>query len=281
MKQMIIFSDGGLGNRLNSLIGGLVAAEVTQSIPIICWPINNWCGCTFQDLYESQILTVDGDIHSVFLEDDRHYIIHQNQTDKTLKKVSEHSLKKLLSMTDVDEDIVYYHNKLPSYFTSTQIISNLKKFKIQKNILSVVQNFCKSKGIDNNIKGVHLRKTDHGKQLDSNAIFNQIENDLKSKYFVCSDDEATEKEFSRLKNVIVFPKTNYVEKLTAGDWTTKISDTEGRIFPYNVNRSAQSVIQALADLLILSRTNIVVRNKSSFLGWAKIYGQIADLNEFS
>lgn len=281
MKKMIIFSDGGLGNRLNSLVGGLVAADVTNSTPVICWPINNWCGCTFDDLYQTNMFVTNDNIHSVFVEDDRTYIIHQNQIEKNLKNVHEHSLEILKSLSSSETDIVYYHNKLPSYFTNEQIINSLKKFKIQESILTVVQNFCSTNGIDKKTKGVHLRKTDHGKQLDSNEIFNQIEKDRKTKYFVCSDDEATEKEFSRLKNVLVLPKTTYVEKLTEGDWTTKIKDTEGRVFPYNVNRSAQSVIEAFADLLILSRTNIIIRNKSSFLGWAKIYAQVENLNSFS
>jgi predicted RNA-binding protein len=112
-------------------------------------------------------------------------------------------------------------------------------------------------------------------------MFSSIISDKKSGYFVCSDDKATEDKFNELKNVLVYPKTSYVEKLVDGEWTTKIKDSEGRIFPYNVDRSKQSVIEAFIDLLILSRTNIIIRNKSSFLGWAKIYALVSDLDSFS
>ena len=50
-KQNIIFCDGGLANRLNSLIGGLKLAEIIKGEWIICWPINEWCGSALEDLF--------------------------------------------------------------------------------------------------------------------------------------------------------------------------------------------------------------------------------------
>lgn len=277
MKKMFIFSDGGLGNRLNSLLGGLIAAEITNSTPIICWPINNWCGCDFKDLFETDYEIRNDNIHTIFAEDQRHYLIHDNQTSHKLINVYEHTLDNVYKLKNEFTDIVYFHNKIPSYFSQQQIFENIKKLRIKADIKQATINFCKSHNVNKNTKGIHLRKTDHGRQLDSEQIFSQIQKDRKHGYFVCSDDQATEEQFNTLKNVCVLPKTSYVEKLVDGDWHTKIADTEGRIFPYNVNRSAQSVIEAFADLLILSRTTISVRNKSSFLGWAKLYSNIENL----
>jgi hypothetical protein len=281
MRKMIIFSDGGLGNRLNSLIGGLIAAEKLGCTPVICWPVNNWCGCSFADLFVSNLEIIDKGINDIFLEDDRLYLTHDIQTGKVLKNVFDHSLESINLINSLFQDIVYYHNKIPDYFLEDDVIRQLKTFKIVSNILLPAKSFCDQHGIEKTTKVVHLRKTDHGRQIDSDQMFENILNDKKSGYFICSDDKDTEDKFNELKNVLVYPKTSYVEKLVDGEWTTKIKDSEGRIFPYNVDRSKQSVIEAFVDLLVLSRTNIIIRNKSSFLGWAKIYALVNDLDSFS
>ena len=281
MRKMIIFSDGGLGNRLNSLIGGLIAADKLGCTPVICWPVNNWCGCSFEDLFVLNLEIIDKGINDIFLDDDRIYLTHDNRIGKILTNIFDHSLESLNLIHGLSQDIVYYHNKIPSYFLEDDIIKQLKTFKIVSNILLPAKSFCKQHNVGRGTKGVHLRKTDHGRQIDSNQMFETIQIDRKSGYFICSDDKATEDTFNKLKNVLVYPKTSYVEKLIDGSWTTKIKDSEGRIFPYNVDRSKQSVIEAFVDLLILSRTNIIIRNKSSFLGWAKIYALVNDLDSFS
>lgn len=291
MKKIFIFTDGGLGNRLNSLVGGLITAEITNSSPVICWPTNNWCGCLFEDLYLSSLPVTQNNLHSVFLDDDRNYLIHENQSGRSLKNVFSHSTKALNHLRNADTDIVYYHNRIPDFYNAEKVLNYLKTLKIKESILSVAEDFCDSNAITRATKGVHIRKTDFGNQLDSTKIFHLVKRDRISRYFVCSDDESAEKEFSALENVITFPKKNYVEKLVDGGWTAKISDTEGRIFSYNVSRSRQSVIEAFADMLILSRTRIVLGNKSSFkwwektkikssfLSWATIYSRVENLRE--
>ncbi len=281
MRKIIIFSDGGLGNRLNSLIGGLIAAEKLRCIPVICWPVNNWCGCAFEDLFVSDLEISDKGMNDIFLEDDKIYLTHDSQIDKVLKNKFEHTIEALKKIEKMSQDIVYFHNKIPSYFIEDDIITKLKTLKIVPNILMQAKSFCNQHSIGKKTNGVHIRKTDHGRQIDSESIFSNISNDKKIGYFVCSDDKTTEEQFNKLKNVAVYPKTSYVEKLVDGEWTTKIKDSEGRIFPYNVDRPKQSVVEAFIDLLILSRTNIIIRNKSSFLGWAKVYALVNNLDEFA
>ena len=80
--------------------------------------------------------------------------------------------------------------------------------------------------------------------------------------------------FNQLENTVVFPKTQYVEKLKDGGWNDLTTDNEGRVFNFNVNRPKQSVIEAFIDLLLLSRTQILVNSVSSFLNFAKLYSKI-------
>lgn len=281
MRDMFVFSDGGLGNRLNSLVGGLVIADELNCNPKICWPLNNWCWANFNDLFDTNFTVLNQSINELFVDENLIYLIHENQIGKTFKKTFDHSLTSLKKIKETNENIIYFHNKLPSFVDSNLILTKLKKLQIKKDIINHVEKFCIENNINKNTKGVHLRKTDHGRQLDSNIIFDEIQKNQNQSYFVCSDDSKTEQEFSQLKNVKIFSKTSYVEKLIDGSWTSKIKDTDGRIFPYNVNRPSQSVIEGFIDLLILSRTNIIIKNKSSFLGWAKIYSMIDNLQKVS
>jgi hypothetical protein len=271
MRKILIFSDGGLGNRLNSLIGGLLTSPLIGTQPEICWPINNWCRCHFDDLFSTELSVTSHSINEIFLDEQKIYLIHENQLGKVFTNTYPHSLDSIEKIKNLTQDIVYFHN------STEKILLSLSNFKINEKILETVNYFCENNNITKQVKGIHLRKTDHGRQLDSDAIWLQCKNDLHTRYFVCSDDKLTEEKFKQLPNITIFPKEFYVEKLVEGSWNDKIKDTDGRIFAYNVNRSKNSVIEAFIDLLILSRTTIVIKNKSSFLGWAKIYSNLKTL----
>ena len=101
---------------------------------------------------------------------------------------------------------------------------------------------------------------------DFDQIFNQVSDTNETKYFVCSDDEELENKFNQLENVSVYPKTSYVEKLTdEGEWRSVIVDDTGVEYPFNVERSDESVRQAIIDLYILSKSDMMKTSNSSFL----------------
>lgn len=273
-RKIIIFCDGGLGNRLGVLIGGLITSEVLKTTPIICWPQNNWCGCLFRDLFHSDIQVINDDINTLFISNlDNIFLIHENQTNIDLKKIYTHSTGSINSILQLNEDVVYYHNQVPYYFTIEQQISKLKSLNIQKNIIENVNYFCNINNITNEVSGIHFRKTDMNISHNENEIFNKILISNK-KYFICSDDEETEKKFSKLENVIVNKKKSYVKQFKPGSWNDNILDNEGRSFNFNVDRDGESVKEAFMDLLILSRTNIETNSESSFLKFSKLYKNI-------
>jgi len=87
-------------------------------------------------------------------------------------------------------------------------------------------------------------------------------------FFVCSDDKTVEQKFAALKNVAIYEKQAYVEKRISGDWTELTADHSGRVYPCNVHRSAESVLEAVTDLLILSRSQVIKTSNSTFLNTA-------------
>ena len=75
-----------------------------------------------------------------------------------------------------------------------------------------------------------------------------------------------EQRFGALPNVAIYAKRAHVEKLVEeGGWNSVTSDHSGRAYACNVNRSAISVIDAVVDLLILSRSDVVKTSNSTFL----------------
>jgi len=283
MRKTIIFCDGGLGNRLNSLLGGLFIAEQTKSTPIICWPENNWCRCSFEDLFITDIKIINNNINDIFESNiDNIFLIHENQTKFDLNKQYNHTLESIHDILNKNEDIIYYHNILPSYINISFVLDKLKNLKIKTKILDQVQAFIKENNINKDTHGILFRKTDYSSNpnisLNDNEIYNHIKSDLNLKYYICSDDKDTEDKFNELENVFVYPKTSYVKKFKEGEWNDLITDNEGRLNNFNVDRPRQSVIEAFIGLLILSQTNIIVDIPSTFLHFAKYYSYTNILN---
>jgi len=278
MKTITVFADGGMGNRFGSLIGGLITAKQINAVPVIVWPQNNWCGCSYSDLFViDQISVTDSDIHTVFQDHaNTAFLIHENQSSNKLSQVFAHTEQNINLLKQSDfENIVYYHNKVPPYYSEQQIVDQLGQLNLNPKILEEVKSFCQHNSIDKSTIGLHLRKTDVD-GLDDNKIYRQVTKQGNRQFFVCSDDPATEQRFSALPNVRIHAKTQYVEKLINGAWLQPMTDPAGRPTKYNVNRSAQSVVEAFVDLLILSQTTIQPTIKSSFSKFAGYFSSVVN-----
>ena len=128
MRTVHILCDGGLGNRLSGLVGGLIVARQYGLTPVIAWPENNWCGCSFHDLFDTTTWTVTN--HNVFQVFEHNlsnvFIIHENQTHFKPDRCYAHSPDSVRQAIAQSGDLVYYHNKVPAYFAQDQIVQELK-----------------------------------------------------------------------------------------------------------------------------------------------------------
>ena len=274
MGKVTIFCDGGLGNRLGVLIGGIITSKKLNMDYEICWPANSWCGCNFEDLFNINKKVIDKNINDLFFENlDCVFLIHENQTKTKLNKVYGHSPQSLDLLKNSEDNIIYYHNQIPQYYDKSEIIKTLSSLEIKKDILNQVKKFSKENDLSNRI-GVHLRRTDFLPKVDESSVFEGIKNS-NNLFFVCSDDPKTEEKFSSLMNVVMHRKNHYVEKLNpSSSWNDKTTDYEGRDFFFNVKRSSESVIEAFIDMLILSRTKIHNNTMSTFLTFANHYSNL-------
>lgn len=55
MRQFVLFSPGGLCNRLKMLVSGQVLAEAAGAHLEFLWPLNSTCGCSYEDLFEPSV----------------------------------------------------------------------------------------------------------------------------------------------------------------------------------------------------------------------------------
>lgn len=284
MRKVKILCDGGLGNRLNSLIGGLIISKFLNREPIICWPQNSWCGCSFDDLFYKEYKVIDQDIVSLFAENiNEIFLIHENQTQIKINSFYPDFSTINLLKNKKEENIIYYNNSIPGFCDQQDILFFLKKLKIKHKIKKSVQDFCSKHKINEKTIGIHLRKTDFKSNINDEDIFNYIKINSSVNFFICSDSEGTENYLKALTNVVINKKKFYVQKYQEGDWNDIITDYEGRQFGFNIKRSKESVIEGFIDLLILSRTNIIIESHSTFLKFAKLYKNINiyDSNNFN
>jgi hypothetical protein len=280
MRKVKIFCDNGLGNRLNSLIGGLIVSDILNATPIVYWPINNWCGCDITDLYENITFEIKHDkINDVFNDNINDiFLIRDNHSKINLKKIYELNINSLNEISNLKNDVIYYDTVSAPFCSIKKTIEKLKQLKINSDILNKVILFLNEKNINNKTLGILFRKTDlendNYMKIDENLIENFIKNNKNLFFYITSDCVETEKKFSLYQNVLIYPKKSYVEKYINGSWDSLIIDDQFRISNFNVNRKKESVIEAFISLLILSRTNIIVNIPSTFLQYSKLYSII-------
>jgi hypothetical protein len=277
MKKLYILCDHGLGNRLGSLVGGLKTAELLNYQPIVCWPINNWCQAEFHELFRSAI-ELESNEFSTMLVNQIHdsglpfFFISQIIEGTISKNYFENSLSAVEEIRKFESDALFSCAKLPKSYVSKEDISKyLKSLGISKSIGRAVEKFATENSIDKTVIGVHIRKTDSVNQIDENIVFENMKNSPQQRYFICSDDKSIEDKFITLRNVIIFPKSTYVEKLQDGQWRDNVTDAAGRKIIFNMNRPKQAIVEAFVDMLILSKTRIDRMSKSTFRGMAERY----------
>lgn len=280
MKTLKIYCDGGFGNRFNALTVGLLIARVGNFKPVIMWPSTNWCRSLFETIFKNEYEVLSDRMSS--LKDDCNdyaFVMHNNCLNFPCQVVHPNSFDSVQSIVNYynqsnKDCLVYNNDSIPHYVHNKDLQSVVKNLIFSDTIVDAVTEFVKS--IDGNFIGVHLRNTDfydpHKPNFDS--IYKTILDDVENNYFICSDDEELESKFTQLDNAFSYKKKKYVEKLTNdGEWRDIIVDSDGVEYPFNVERSDESVIDAMIDLLILSKSTIMHTSDSTFLKTALLIQQ--------
>lgn len=272
----IVFCDGGLSNRLNTLLFALLLKEKYGHNWEISWPINNWCGADFNSLFSIN-LNINKLTLSDYKEKQNNFtlLLHENQIEFDESLIYYHkdieSYEKYLYFLNGDKPIFYFHNLIPACADLGDIKMGMQSLRINPEIKSLAINFCNQNNINDSVFGLHIRKTDFGNLVDDEALYDLVFNSP-HRFFVCSDDENVNDRFSKLKNCSVFNKKCFPEKsVLNSSWNSATVDDQGRTFNFNIKRSEESIVEALVDLMILSKTTHVDTSSSTFLRMSMLF----------
>ena len=276
MRKIYIHCNGGFGNRFNSLIVGLLVAHVGNFEPMILWPTNNWCRSYFQRLFKNKFPVTPKGLE--YVSNRVHdFTFYSHCMDDIPNATATHpdkfgSLQGLLDNIGLtDKDVVYNHDCIPKWASADYRLNEIiKGLEFQDEIREKADAFLEDHPAG--LTALHLRNTDFGQNL---STFDELENTVKTnvdtQYFICSDDKELEERFTAYANAFAYPKTAYVQKMVEGiAWRTDFTHN-GKRYSFNVERSDESVKEALVDLIIMSRCNIVHTSNSSFLKTAKLF----------
>ncbi|MFZ4693331.1 MAG: glycosyltransferase [Burkholderiaceae bacterium] len=275
------FCEGGLGNRLNSLYTSIVLAKHLGRKLKVFWPINTWCEAPFETLFEDCSLEVEAvemiDCASLIARSAR--IVWEDHLRLGLSYRTPQSYSNLdeflRDMKSEPASIFYCSPLIPQWVGNDLLDGAVFRIRPRPTYFGKADEFIANAFLGLPYAGLHIRKTDYGKLVDENLSLQLAIDNPNVMFFVCSDSEGVEAAASQLKNIRVRPKVSYVEKRIQGDWNDSIIDESGRIYPFNVRRSALSVEEAVVDLLILSKSKIIKNSSSTFLALAEIWSNFA------
>ncbi len=282
--QLMIFCDGGIGNRINALVSGLAVARHFNLSYCVYWPENNWCQAGFHDIFQNNfpvsklsIKNLKGTLadsivmlHDEIASDNLSVDFNSAYQYTSLHEFSE----KVLS---TGKEVFFYPAIMPDWIPFADITFELQQLVFRDRIQSSVSEFIQGV-LKKPFHGLHLRRTDLNVGLSDHEVLNLVQRNPQETFFVCSDDPIAEALASVHPNVHARSKSSNVsKKFSDSDWLSKSPDDDGRIYHGNIMRGKEAVIEGTIDLLILAHSKIVGYSGSTFQRMAKIIGESSPL----
>ena len=283
-QVLLIFCDGGFGNRLNTLVSGLALARLCNLQVQVYWPCNNWCQAAFADIFSADLpvstLTLSALAGTL---DDCISLLHDQLGADTLK-LPFASAYAYASLEDFQQRAVatgkrifYYPALIPPWLHNAGIADAICQCTFQEPIRAAASTFI-TQTLKNPFHGLHLRRTDLNVGYTDAEVQDLVRRYPDEVFFVCSDDPLAEALAAVHPHVHQRPKGAYVGKRNYNnDWMALTADDDGRLYHGNIDRNAESVIEAVIDMLILAHSSIVGYSGSTFQNMARLIGECAPI----
>lgn len=273
MQKFYCLCDGGLGNRLNSLVSGLIVwkKDFYDTEFIVLWPINRYCGAHIESLLDlhkvekfvGHKLVTQLDLSAMRTRKDYIILAHD-------KKGFEGSFTNILSINGISRERLQKKDGGTQHFIfSTPLLPFFIKFKdaiIASDLIEpssiVNQQVQKMKSnLGSKRIALHLRGTDYGfSTLYFDVFFNTIRLFSLLKFQIFTDDKCLIDRFSILRNAEFFDPSALPEKYDPNsNWSHRTSQD------YNINRNEMSVINGFSELLVLASLPKIITSRSTFL----------------
>jgi len=233
-KAFVAACSAGLGNRIKCMVSIIGSSKDYK--PQVYWPINNECGCSFDELFEKE---------TIFKEIGRSELYGVEVDAKYGDAYINKSWK-----IDNDSDIDFMYHKLPQAKID-EILECFADIYPKEDIIDAAWAF-RNKYIDSfnrcEVIGVHIRKGDFKGLQDGRYYVSQesdfiermknlLEVNPNYKFLLCTEDEETEEKFRSIfgsNAIIYFPKR-----------------FRGRTCP-------NAIKEAFVDILLLSECPIII-----------------------
>jgi hypothetical protein len=266
-KTIINYASGGLGNILLPLCSSKVISKKTGRKLIACWEPTFACMATFKDLIDEDVevitkndllLLSDVKIYAPYLS-----AIHADGDLFKNTSLTQLSNKFLtlpvdhLNLNDVEENIIVYHNNIFPTLDTKEVIEEFRNLKWNSKLTSQINELSKELNIDKSVCGVHARATDFNEGIGvyADVINTIIRTNPDARIFLCSDSEEWEVQLCAM-----FPKNVFIRKKKAS--VVKNNENLGT-WSNNIFRSEDSVMEAVIDIHLLSKTNFTIYNGHS------------------
>jgi hypothetical protein len=252
-----------LANRLKPLSSCFALAKKTNRRIGINWSVDSHCGARFDQLYSNRVDDFSLDWlqnqKSISLYADKNII--NNGWFKELNAIGEKfgiiPLAKAPQIISEQSDVVIiYHNDYLEGCTAGECKEFFDWLCPTRGISDKIAEAKKHLNLDKSFVGVHARGSDFGGSMNIylELMRKEYAQNRQVKFFVCSDsreyEEGLAKEFPHTYS---YKKRAYVSRLDEkDDWKSS-----------NINRSSESVMEAVVDLYLLAATNFKIYNTYS------------------
>ena len=103
--------------------------------------------------------------------------------------------------TQPDKDVFFFSSLLCPWIDRNLLRPLVKELPFQQRILDVADAIVRDKFNNKEFFGIHLRCTDHAKNINFDDYLNKVANAPNSKFFICSDNAEVENKFMQYPNV--------------------------------------------------------------------------------
>ena len=282
IKHFHVCCDGSFGNRYSGLIGGLTLARLAGLPATVSWPSTNMCRALWDDIFQPlDIDVVDWRLKEFYEHADKYDFIsvsdqHMNFFgNPNCADPASLNLESFIDyVTKSTKNIFYYTPLHYDWIPEKEIQETIRKLQFSDSIMQEVNNFIKENKLQGGYYGCHFRMTDfvNIESFDIDHWVHVVTRSKDQKFFVCSDDPATEARFNELPNAFSYPKIHETTKfIPEGGWQHPYTDGDGRHSVFNVERGTDHVKEAVVDFLLLSMSNPFDTGRhSTFLKMAKV-----------
>jgi hypothetical protein len=268
-KLLIANCDGGLGNRFNTLIGCIALSRLTGLSLKVLWPRNDWCEANLPDVFDTTFDYSNEEIAE--LSSGR---VNQLK-NQPIQQVGGFFLFSYHNLPPVDQFLTIANSArngvgcafthLPTHIPRAALLDAGRYLKFNKTLVQKADDFI-SREIGMPYFGIHLRRTDITCGFQDWEIQTLASKYSQQRIYLCSDDPSSEARF-RIPNIVIkYDKRHVIKKQDKASWTkdTYFGETNSYIYPSNVRRTQDSILDAVVDLLLLSNSRLIGDSVSTF-----------------